>query len=81
MTTSLTGGQWLACMGWALIVPVVIETEKVIRRRRRRLSGPQNSCRRRRGRPGAGAHILIPDAPRSAERGGQGFWVLQLMHV
>jgi len=40
MTTSLTGGQWLACMGWALIIPVVIETEKVIRRRRRRLSGP-----------------------------------------
>ncbi|SEL38370.1 cation-translocating P-type ATPase [Rhodococcus maanshanensis] len=40
MTTSLTGGQWLACIGWALIVPVVIETEKAIRRRRRRLAGP-----------------------------------------
>ncbi|MCL2535189.1 MAG: cation-transporting P-type ATPase [Nocardiaceae bacterium] len=32
-TTSLTGGQWLACIGWALIVPVVIETEKALRRR------------------------------------------------
>ncbi|GAA4476061.1 cation-transporting P-type ATPase [Rhodococcus olei] len=35
MTTSLTGRQWLACLGWALIVPVVVEAEKAIRRRRR----------------------------------------------
>ncbi|CDZ88210.1 cation-transporting P-type ATPase [Rhodococcus ruber] len=35
MTTSLTGGQWLACVGWSLLVPVVIEGEKVLRRRRR----------------------------------------------
>ncbi|CCW12844.1 cation-translocating P-type ATPase [Rhodococcus aetherivorans] len=38
MTTSLTGGQWLACLGWALIVPIVVEAEKALRRRRR--SGP-----------------------------------------
>ncbi len=35
MTTSLTGWQWLACIGWSIIVPVVIEAEKLIRRRRR----------------------------------------------
>ncbi|MBC2641159.1 MULTISPECIES: cation-transporting P-type ATPase [unclassified Rhodococcus (in: high G+C Gram-positive bacteria)] len=34
MTTSLTGGQWLACLGWSLIIPVVVEAEKAIRRRR-----------------------------------------------
>ncbi|ETD31405.1 cation-transporting ATPase [Williamsia sp. D3] len=34
MTSPLTGGQWLACLGWALIIPVVVEAEKFIRRRR-----------------------------------------------
>ena len=34
MTTSLTGGQWLACLGWSLIIPVVVEAEKALRRRR-----------------------------------------------
>lgn len=33
-TTSLTGGQWLACIGWSLIIPVVVEAEKWVRRRR-----------------------------------------------
>lgn len=33
-TTSLTGGQWLACLGWSLIIPAVVEAEKVIRRQR-----------------------------------------------
>lgn len=35
MTTSLTGGQWLACLGWSLVVPIVVESEKALRRRRR----------------------------------------------
>ncbi|WP_328393482.1 cation-translocating P-type ATPase [Nocardia sp. NBC_00416] len=35
MTTSLTGGQWLACLGWSLTVPAVVEAEKALRRRRR----------------------------------------------
>jgi Ca2+-transporting ATPase len=34
MTTSLTGWQWLACIGLALLLPVVIEGSKWIRRRR-----------------------------------------------
>jgi Ca2+-transporting ATPase len=34
MTTSLTGAQWLACLGWSLIIPVAVEAEKAIRRRR-----------------------------------------------
>ncbi|SLB69706.1 Uncharacterised protein [Mycobacteroides abscessus subsp. abscessus] len=34
MTTSLTGAQWLVCLGWSLIIPVVVELEKAIRRRR-----------------------------------------------
>ena len=51
MTTSLTGPQWLACIGLALVLLIVIEVSKWIRRRQRR--------RRRRhrgaacGRPGA----------------------------
>ncbi|TSD96798.1 cation-translocating P-type ATPase [Gordonia rubripertincta] len=39
-TTSLTGGQWLACLGWALIIPTVVEAEKVIRRRRSIATAP-----------------------------------------
>ncbi|QXF81321.1 cation-transporting P-type ATPase [Rhodococcus pyridinivorans] len=34
MTTSLTGAQWLVCIGWAVIIPVVVEAEKAIRRHR-----------------------------------------------
>ncbi|MCJ0902497.1 cation-transporting P-type ATPase [Rhodococcus sp. ARC_M6] len=34
MTTSLTGGQWLTCLGWSLIVPIVVEADKALRRRR-----------------------------------------------
>ncbi|WP_072690210.1 cation-translocating P-type ATPase [Rhodococcus marinonascens] len=34
MTTSLTGDQWLACLGWSLIVPIAVEAEKALRRRR-----------------------------------------------
>ena len=33
-TTSLTGGQWLVCLGLALVLPVVVEVHKAIRRRR-----------------------------------------------
>jgi P-type Ca2+ transporter type 2C len=33
-TTSLTGGQWLACLALALVVPAVIELTKVRGRRR-----------------------------------------------
>ena len=29
LTTSLTGPQWLACIGLALLLPVVIEVEQV----------------------------------------------------
>ena len=34
LTTSLTGPQWLECFGLALLLPVVIEAGKWIRRRR-----------------------------------------------
>ncbi|MEV0298306.1 cation-translocating P-type ATPase [Nocardia sp. NPDC050710] len=40
MTTSLTGGQWLACLGWSMIIPIVVEAEKALRRRRRLRSTP-----------------------------------------
>ena len=30
LTTSLSGGQWLACIGLALIVPIVVELDKAI---------------------------------------------------
>ena len=34
MTTSLTGRQWLEAVGLALLLPIVIEVSKWIRRRR-----------------------------------------------
>ena len=34
LTTSLTGLQWLECIGLALLLPLVIEVGKWIRRRR-----------------------------------------------
>ena len=33
LTQSLTGLQWLACLGLALIIPIVVELDKWIRRR------------------------------------------------
>jgi Ca2+-transporting ATPase len=33
LTQSLTGLQWLACIGLALVVPIVVEVDKWIRRR------------------------------------------------
>ena len=34
LTTSLTGGQWLACAGLAALLPLTVEVGKVVRRRR-----------------------------------------------
>ncbi|WP_396667637.1 cation-translocating P-type ATPase [Microbacterium sp. R86528] len=34
-TTALDGGEWLVCLGLALIVPIFVEIEKAIRRNRR----------------------------------------------
>ena len=34
LTTSLTGGEWLACLGLAALLPLTVETGKWIRRRR-----------------------------------------------
>jgi Ca2+-transporting ATPase len=33
LTQPLTGLQWLACIGLALVVPIVVEVDKWIRRR------------------------------------------------
>ena len=35
LTQSLTGDQWLACIGLAMVLPVVVEVDKWIRRTRR----------------------------------------------
>ncbi|HEY6794358.1 MAG TPA: cation-transporting P-type ATPase [Kineosporiaceae bacterium] len=40
LTLSLSGPQWLACIGLALITPVFIEAEKWLRRRRAHLAPP-----------------------------------------
>jgi Ca2+-transporting ATPase len=40
LTQSLDGLQWLACIGLALIVPVVVELDKWIRRRRSPAAAP-----------------------------------------
>ncbi|GAB2655681.1 cation-transporting P-type ATPase [Prescottella soli] len=55
LTTSLTGPQWLACIGWSLIVPVVIEAEKALRRRRRAGSPI----------PRAAADVVVPERART----------------
>ena len=34
LTTALTGPQWLECLGLALVLPIVVEISKWIRRRR-----------------------------------------------
>ena len=34
LTVSLTAGQWAACIGLALLLPLVIEVSKWVRRRR-----------------------------------------------
>jgi Ca2+-transporting ATPase len=34
LTQSLTGGEWLACIGLALVLPVVVEIDKWVRRAR-----------------------------------------------
>jgi Ca2+-transporting ATPase len=34
LTQSLTGLQWLACVGLALVLPIVVEVDKWVRRRR-----------------------------------------------
>ena len=54
LTVSLTGRQWLECLGLALLLPFVIEVNKWIRRRRAsaaRVDAPQavNPARARAG--------------------------------
>ena len=39
LTVSLTGRQWLACLGLAALLPLVVETGKWIRRRREAAPG------------------------------------------
>lgn len=47
LTRPLSGGQWLACIGLALILPTVVETTKAVRRRRARRPGsPDRSATR-----------------------------------
>jgi P-type Ca2+ transporter type 2C len=36
LTQPLTGWQWLACIGLALVLPAVVEADKLVRRRRHR---------------------------------------------
>ncbi|MGV1008947.1 MAG: cation-translocating P-type ATPase [Dermatophilaceae bacterium] len=45
MTSSLTGSQWLACVGLALLVPIVVEIDKWVRRRRAPTPAPINPMR------------------------------------
>jgi P-type Ca2+ transporter type 2C len=37
LTTSLTGNQWLTCLGLAALLPITVEVGKVVRRGRRRM--------------------------------------------
>jgi len=45
MTTSLTGPQWLEVIGLALMLPIVVEGWKWIRRRRARAGGALDPSR------------------------------------
>ncbi len=40
LTQSLTGQQWLACLGLALVLPIVVEVDKWIRRRQQPAPAP-----------------------------------------
>ena len=40
LTQSLTGLQWLACIGLALVMPLVVELDKWLRRRRQHPPAP-----------------------------------------
>jgi Ca2+-transporting ATPase len=40
LTQELSGLQWLACIGLALVLPVVVELDKWVRRRRQRPPAP-----------------------------------------
>jgi Ca2+-transporting ATPase len=44
LTTSLDGLQWLACLGLALVLPIVVEADKWIRRRRLPAPTPPNAA-------------------------------------
>ena len=45
LTTSLTGHEWLACLGLAALLPVVVETSKWLRRRRAAAPTPVDAQR------------------------------------
>jgi Ca2+-transporting ATPase len=40
LAQSLTGLQWLACIGLAFVMPIVVEIDKWVHRRRQRPPGP-----------------------------------------
>ena len=56
MTTNLTGGQRLICIGLALLVPLVVEVGKYVRRRRQ----PMEQVR-------LGVEAVAPEHARSGE--------------
>ena len=58
MTTNLTGGQRSICIGLALLVPLVVEVGKYVRRRRQ----PIEQVRR-------GVEAVAPEHARSGEMG------------
>ena len=45
LTTPLTGPQWLAVIGLALLLPLVIEVGKLVRRRRAPRTGSLDATR------------------------------------
>jgi Ca2+-transporting ATPase len=55
LTQALTGAQWLACLGLALVLPVVVEVAKWIRRTRapQPAVDPERAVTPQRGRTGA----------------------------
>ena len=56
LTTSLTGGEWLACLGLAVLLPLSIEASKWVRRRDAARRRPPHR-RPRGGQPGPGADV------------------------
>jgi Ca2+-transporting ATPase len=45
LTQALTGGEWLVCLGLALILPIVVEADKWIRRRKSPAPAPGDAVR------------------------------------
>ena len=63
LTVSLTGTQWLACLGLAALLPLVIETGKWIRRQAHGRPPRRSTRSARSARPGRSSALDVSSGP------------------